>query len=211
MTIPTATVSSSQPGTSAGASSSLSAPAPQGTSALSGSAAPFDSNATTAGFAGPYRFVAHLSGLPGLTELGGVVQGQVTDPEHFRLDFPESSFITHYTRDGSTARAMVNGQTVVVRPGEATAGTISPEDLLPAGLWGQVIALWEGTLQPAGTVGRYAASTGVLTSKAREDGLLASDWQLSAKTDAAGRLTTVAFSGRSWDQVFALDLVMLYG
>jgi hypothetical protein len=164
-----------------------------------------------AGFARPYRFVAHLSGLPGLMNLGGVAQGVVTDPDHFVLDFPESTFITRYTRDGSSARAVINGETVTVQPGLGTAGAISPEDMLPGGLWAQTIARWESTLEPDSTAGAYAASSGVLTSDAMKDGLDASRWQLSARTDPSGRLTTLAFSGLSWDQAFALDLVILYG
>ncbi len=176
----------------------------------SAKAEPFDRNAAFAGFAGPYRFVAHLNGLPGMMNLGGVVQGDVTDPSHFVLDFPQSTFITHYTRDGSTARAVIGGQTVVVQPGVGTAGAISPEAMLPVGLWGQAIALWERTLQPDFTAGSYAADSDFLTGKAREDGLLASNWQLAARTDAARRLTMLAFSGSSWDHAFALDLVILY-
>ncbi len=147
--------------------------------------------------------------LPGLTHLGGVGRGVVTDPGHFTLDFPESSFIREYAPDGFTARAMINGQALVVQPGEATAGAISPEAMLPAGLWGQAVALWQGTLQPDGTAGSFAANRGALTSQAKQDGLLASDWQLSARTDGLGLLTTLAFSGRSWDQPFAPDLVVL--
>jgi hypothetical protein len=146
-----------------------------------------------------------------MMNLGGVVQGAVTDSTHFVLDFPESTFITHYTRDGATARAVINRRTVIAQPGLETAGAISPEDMLPGGIWFQVIAPWEGTLRPDSAAGGYAATSGVLTSMAKEQGLLASDWQLSAKTDATGRLTTVAFSGVSWDQAFALDLVILYG
>ncbi|MHB8958142.1 MAG: hypothetical protein ACYDAN_00755 [Candidatus Limnocylindrales bacterium] len=208
--------SGGEPGTPRSTSNptaATSAPAPGSYSAPQGASAsgePFDPDATVAGFAGSYRFVAHVRGLPGLTNLGGVVQGVVTDPGHFTLDFPESGFITQYARDGSTARAMINGQALVVQPGEATAGAISPEAMLPAGLWGQAVALWQGMLRPDGTAGSFAANSGALTSKAKQDGLLASDWQLSARTDGLGRLTTLAFSGRSWGQPFALDLVVLY-
>ncbi len=105
-----------QPGV-AGGSPAGSPSAPQVASA---SGKPFDPNATVAGFASSCRFVAHLHGLPGLTHLGGVGRGVVPDPGHFTLDFPESSFITEYAPDGSTARAMINGRALVVQPGEAT-------------------------------------------------------------------------------------------
>ncbi len=86
---------------------------------------------------------------------------------------------------------------------------ISPEAMLPAGLRVRAVALWQGTLQPYGTAGSFAANSGALTSQAKQEGLLASDWHLSARTDGLGLLTTLAFSGRSWGQPLALDLVVL--
>ena len=175
------------------------------------SAKPFDRPAVLAGFVGPYRFVAHLDGLPGLMNLGAVVQGSVTDPTHFVLDFPDSTFITRYTRDGSSARAVVNGQTVAVQPGPGTAGAISPEDMLPAQILAQLVAMWETSLQPDTSSGTYVANAATLSGRARTEGILASGWQLSAKTDPSGRLTSLGFSGKSWSQSFAIDLVVLYG
>lgn len=163
-----------------------------------------------AGFEGPYRFVARLSGVPGLTNLGGFVQGTVRDPAHFALDFPESTFVTHYTRDGSTARAVIKGRTVTVEPGLDTAGTISPEDMLPGGLWAQIIAPWQSTLMPDGATGGYRSS-GLLTDKAQAEGLLAASWRLLARTDGGGRLTSLSFSGRTWGQPFEINLQILYG
>jgi hypothetical protein len=171
---------------------------------------PLDPRSLDAGLSGGYRFVAHLDGLPGLMSLGDVVRGTVSDRDHFTLEFPDSSFITHYSRDGSTASAVVNGRVVAVTPGVETLGDISPEDLMPAGLWDQTVVPWESTLAASAAPGTYAASSGVLVSEARRLGIVASGWQLSASTDASGRLLTLAFSGSAWDQPFSLDLVVLY-
>lgn len=188
------------------------APAPVGSAAVvSDAPGPLDPQALDAGLSGAYRFVAHLDGLPGLMSLGGVVQGTVSDPQHFALEFPDSSFITRYRRDGALATAIVDGRAVSVTPGVGTLGDISPEDLLPGGLWAQAIAPWESALVPGAVPGTYTADSGVLVSCAKKLGILASGWQLKASTDSSGRLVSLAFSGAAWDQPFSLDLVVLYG
>lgn len=169
-----------------------------------------DPHAIGAGFAGGYRFVAHLEGLPGLMSLGPTVEGTVRDADDFVLDFPASAFITRYTRHGATAEAIVNGRRVSIQPGVGTLGDISPEDLMPGPLWAQAVDPWEAALV-ADAGGRYAADTDVLVSHARQAGIDASRWQITAQTDAAGRLLTLAFSGAAWNQPFSLDLVVLYG
>lgn len=215
---PTATTRGSGPAVAAaspptGAEAARALPAtslPPAASPTSGASPAIDSHAIGAGFAGGYRFVAHLEGLPGLMSLGATVEGTVSNADHFVLDFPSSSFITRYTRHGATAEAIVNGRRVPVAPGGGTLGDISPEDLMPGRLWAQAVDPWEAALV-ADAAGRYAADTDVLVSHARQAGIDASRWQISAQTDGAGRLLTLAFSGAAWNQPFSLDLVVLYG
>ncbi|HVM64985.1 MAG TPA: hypothetical protein VMU14_09000 [Acidimicrobiales bacterium] len=169
-----------------------------------------DATAATAGFDGPYRFVARLADLPNMTMLGGIVEGDVVDPAHFVLDFPESGFVTRYTRSGADAVAVVGGRDVRVVSGAETFGSISPEDLMPGQLWSLVIEPWASMLTSGGAAGAFAAPTGLLTQRAHSAGYPAEDWQLSASTDGAGRLTSLTFRGVTYRQPFRLDLTVTY-
>ena len=174
-------------------------------------AARFDAGAMDAGFTGPYRFVARLTGIPDTAALGSVVRGAVSDPTHFILEFPESGFITRYTRKGGDAIAVVNGHKVPVAVEASTYAALSPEDLLPAQLWAAEVGSWASTLEPGTAAGSFAAQAGVLTATARRTGLVAADWQLSALTDGSGRLTQLSFGGLRSGRPFLLDVAVSYG
>ena len=163
------------------------------------------------GLSGAYRFVARLAGMSDLSTLGGTVTGVVTDPTHFVLEFPDSTFVTRYTRTGADAVAVVNGLEVQVATGTGTFASLSPEDMLPARLWDLAVAPWAVSLGPTGQAGAWAAPSDVLIALARVAGYSASDWHLSATTDASGRLTLLSFGGTKGDGTFRLDLGVVYG
>jgi hypothetical protein len=170
---------------------------------------PLDVTAIQHGFAGPYRFVARLADLPDMTAAAGTVKGIVTDPAHYVLEFPGSSFVTRYVRSGGDAVAVIDGQQVPVQTGSVAYGAISPEDMMPTQLWAMVVAPWAATLEHLGA-GAYAAPSAILTTRADRAGYRASDWQLSAATDGTGRLTSLSFRGLTATRPFVLDLAVTY-
>jgi hypothetical protein len=171
----------------------------------------FDTAAAAAGFeSSGYSFTMHITNLPGLTALGSVVRGTVTDASHFILEFPSSPTISRYERKGDTAIATLSGQALEVVPGQGVVGDLSPEDLMPGPVWASVGSPWVATLQRTDTPGVYAAPSNALMAAAKREGYLGKDWQLGAQIDASGRLTLLTYSGTGLDQPFALDIAVTY-
>lgn len=173
----------------------------------------FNADAMAAGFAdGAYRFTASIVGFADLSTLGSVVNGTVSDPTHFTLEFPESTTITKYVRDNTTAFAWIEGHRLTLAADKSGVfGTISPEDLLPGKLWTMAVAQWADTLKPDSVLGEYSAPSAALTAKARTGGYAAQDWTLKARLDESGRLTQLGFAGSSFEVPFGLDITVAYG
>jgi len=171
----------------------------------------FDVAATASGFASSgYAFTMHITNLPGLTALGSVVRGTVTDPSHFVLEFPGSPTLSRYERRGDTAFATLSGQVLEVVPGQGVFGDLSPEDLMPSSVWAVVVAPWVATLERTDTPGVYTAPSRALAVAAKHDGYLGKDWQLGARIDASGRLTLLTYAGTVLDQPFGLEIAVTY-
>jgi hypothetical protein len=171
----------------------------------------FDTAATADGFAtSGYSFTMRITNLPGLTALGAVVRGTVTDATHFILEFPGSPTLTRYERRGDTAFATLSGQVLEVVPGQGAFGDLSPEDLMPGSVWSAVVAPWASTLQRTDTPGVYTAPSRALGAAAKRGGYLGKDWQLGAQIDATGRLVQVTYAGTIQDEPFGLDIAVAY-
>jgi hypothetical protein len=173
----------------------------------------FNTAAMDAGLAdSSYTFTASITGLADMSTLGSTVTGTVIDPTHFTLEFPQSTTITKYQRDGDKAAfAWVAGHQMLVAPGSGSAfGTISAEDFLPARLWAMAVDQWSSALKPDTTPGDYLAPSATLTATATHGGYAAKDWTLKAHIDESGRLTSVGFAGTSFDAPFELAMTITY-
>jgi hypothetical protein len=176
------------------------------------SSVPIDPGATRAGLAkSGYTFTAEIVGLADLGTLGSSVRGAVTDATHFTVEFPDSTSITRYERDGDAAFAWIDGRRLTLAAGAGGMfGTLSPEDFLPATLWSMAVGQWADLLQPGAAAGEYVAPSAALTAKARLDGYGAKDWTLRVRLDQAGRLTALGFAGTSFSSPFGLDVAIAY-
>lgn len=178
--------------------------------AASGPSKGIDAAAATAGFGGAYRFEAKLTNIPGVDTLGTTVRGFVLDAEHYQLEFPDSTFITRYTRSGADAVAVIDGHEVSVALDGGTFDGLSPEVVLPAQLWLRVVEPWADLLRSGSLPGAYTAETGILTAHAHAEGLVAKDWRMTAGTDATGRLVSLVFSGERYGLPFSMELTVSY-
>ena len=189
-------------------------PAPRSTVAASAKRetlplGPLDSATIAAGFrSGGYRFTVRTAGFPSFSAAAPLETGVVQEARHFVLEWPKGSFISRYVRDGDSRTAWIGDNVLVLAAGDGWERT--PDEMLPADFYAAEIAPWTGALTEGSSDGEYVANADLLRTLAETIGVSPTDWTLSVRVDASGRLVAARFAGLVGRHPFLLDLAMTY-
>ena len=170
---------------------------------------PIDSAAIAAGFReGAYRFSARTVGFASFAAATPLEVGDVRDPEHYALAWPDSAFISRYERDGDDRTAWIGESVLDLVPGDGWERT--PDEMLPLDFYVAAIEPWVSALPAGSADGTYAAKTAVLTSQAQAIGVSAAGWALTVTVDGRGRLVSATFEGLVRGRPFEMAIEVTY-